>query len=55
MTNGGVALKAFARNLANKRAYMSGGVALAANQAAQQINYALAQPRTIGVGCDYTF
>jgi outer membrane receptor protein involved in Fe transport len=60
MRKGSLALKAFVQNLTNKRAYLGGGVTESVSGSAisiapVQINYAIAQPRTAGVGFDYGF
>ncbi len=61
MTKGRLALKAFVQNLTNKRVYLGGGVTERVDNINEtmitpaQINYAIAQPRTIGVGFDYRF
>ena len=56
LTNGRIAVRAFARNLTDKRAYLSGNVlADSTGMVAQQINYVLLQPRTLGIGVDYAY
>jgi iron complex outermembrane receptor protein len=56
ITNGRLALKTFARNLANKRGYRGGSEILnTASFIWEQIDYYLVQPRTVGIGFDYAF
>ena len=61
LRKGGIACKAFVRNAANRRALLGGGVSEqvlnpdATAFAPVQVNYALAQPRTVGIGVDYSF
>lgn len=56
-----LALKAFVQNLTNRRAYLGAGVSqhytdeTTSMTAPVQINYAIAQPRTAGIGFDYSF
>ena len=56
-----IALNIFMRNVANKRAYLGGGVSdIATNVDGTafkpvQVNYAITQPRTVGIGFDYSF
>jgi len=55
VARGSVSLKLFARNLANKRAYLNSLVIVNDyNTPVQAENYIL-QPRTVGIGLDYTF
>ncbi len=61
MKKGPLALKAFVQNLTNKRVYLGGGVTERVDNVNEtmitpaQINYAIAQPRTVGIGFDYAF
>ena len=55
VARGSMSLKFFARNLANKRAYLNSLVMVNDyNTPVQAENYVL-QPRTVGIGLDYTF
>jgi iron complex outermembrane recepter protein len=53
--NGPLALKIFARNLTDKRAILQSNVIVDHADMPVQIEHYLLQPRTIGVGLDYTF
>jgi len=44
----------FVRNLADKRAYLNAVSEIDVNANPVQILYKLVQPRTIGIGSDYT-
>jgi outer membrane receptor protein involved in Fe transport len=48
-------LRAFAKNVGNTRAYLSGGVVGINLSNLYQVNYVPLQPRTLGVGLDYSF
>jgi iron complex outermembrane receptor protein len=48
-------VRAFAMNVANTRAYLSGGVIGNNLSNLYQFNYVLLRPRTFGIGLDYTF
>jgi outer membrane receptor protein involved in Fe transport len=48
-------LHAFAKNVANTRAYLTGSVVGNDLSNLYQVNYVPLQPRTVGVGLDYTF
>ena len=56
ISNGKLKLKTFVRNITDKRAYQGSYMIFnTANATAVQIDYALVQPRTVGVGFDYAF
>jgi outer membrane receptor protein involved in Fe transport len=56
ITNGRLALKMFARNLANKRAYLGAyNYFNGADGTFGPTDYFLLQPRTVGIGFDYAF
>jgi iron complex outermembrane recepter protein len=55
LSKGEIAFKAFVSNVANKRAFLGSGITQNFNGAPLQINYALAQPRTAGLGVDFKF
>jgi iron complex outermembrane receptor protein len=55
IARGPLSLKFFARNLTDKRAYLNSSVIVNDyNTPVQVVNYVL-QPRTVGIGFDYTF
>jgi outer membrane receptor protein involved in Fe transport len=56
LARGRIGLKAFVRNLTDKRAYLSGNVVTDwTGFVAEQVNYVILQPRTVGIGFDYAF
>jgi iron complex outermembrane receptor protein len=55
ITKGRLSAKLFARNLADKRAYLNGLVIVNDYNTAVQIENYVLQPRTVGVGFDYVF
>ena len=56
ITKGPLALKMFARNLGNTRAYLSANLSFnGADGTIEAIDYLLLQPRTVGIGFDYAF
>jgi outer membrane receptor protein involved in Fe transport len=55
VARGPLSLKFFARNLADKRAYLNSDVIVNDYNTAVQIEHYVLQPRTLGVGFDYVF
>jgi hypothetical protein len=56
IVRGRLALRAFARNLTNRHAYENGSILFdTAVLRNEQIDYVVLQPRTLGIGFDYTF
>jgi iron complex outermembrane receptor protein len=52
---GPLSVKLFARNLTDRRAYLQSNVVLDHTDTLAQIDHYVLQPRTIGLGFDYTF
>jgi outer membrane receptor protein involved in Fe transport len=56
LSNGTLRLKTFARNVTDKRAYQGSFMIFdTANATPVQLDYVLVQPRTVGIGFDYSF
>ncbi len=55
IARGPLSLKLFARNLADKRAYLNSDVIVNDYNTPVQIEHYILQPRTLGVGFDYAF
>jgi hypothetical protein len=55
VARGPLAVKFFARNLADKRAYLNSSVIVNDYNTPVQVENYLLQPRTVGIGFDYAF